>query len=351
MLHRKRRRMARNRRNMLALAGLSALLGCASSHLPDRSEDEADTPAGAVTQEGGHLRNVHGEGDVQVTWSVAPEDLPPSMEGAREVVTSAAHATFQASIGHFLQGQPAVYKGKLAASGDGLTPLPESESFATLVHLRNISRPNARPYVLLHEFYVYDPLREQRARLRQEGVLSNAPPAAWLLRDGLGAAEIALDIAADGTLPAGKVGMCFGCMTSLGDPGDNVDTIVLDASELDPADGASRPVTVDGSWQRIAPEDLGPSELAGASCATAAHCGPNAQDLFDGFEAVAPGRFERESPSPSTTRVRCSAGGSRSIVYRTTWRIQLGDVARSGIGDIEVIEARPCESINIGGGS
>jgi hypothetical protein len=336
---------------LFSLGCLSALLGCASSHLADRPEDEANKPGASVTHESGHLRNVHGQGDVQVTWNVAPEDLPPSMEGAREVVTSAAHAAFQNSIGHFLLGQPAVYRGRLTASGEGLTPLPESESFATLEHLHNVYRSSGSAYQLLHQFHVYDRARGHRARLRQEGVLSAGPPATWLIEDGLGAAEIVLGIAEDGSLPLGQSGMCYMCMTSLGDPGDDVETIVVAASELDPADGASFAVAVDGRWQRIAPEDLGPAELAGATCASATRCGATTQDWFDGFEMVAPGRFERVSPSPSETRVRCSAGGSRRIVFRTTWRIQLGDVARSGIGDIEVIEALPCETINIGGGS
>jgi hypothetical protein len=328
------------------------MLGCAGSHVPDGPHGEPNTPAASDTRESGHLRNVHGDGDVEVTWSVAAQDLPPSLEGAREVVTASAHATFQASVGHFLLGQPAVYRGTLAASGHGLTPLPESESFVTLDHLRNVHRPNGAPYQLLHQLHVYDPARGYRARLRQEGVLSAGSPASRLIRDGLGAAEIVLGIGEDGSLPTGQSGMCYTCMTSLGDPGDSAEAIVLAASELDPVDGASFAVTLDGRWQRIAPEELGPAELAAASCANATRCdAARSREFFDAFELVAPGRFERESPSPSETRVRCSEGGSRRIVFRTTWHIQLGDITRSGIGDIEVIEALPCEPLNIGGGS
>jgi hypothetical protein len=294
---------------------------------------------------------VHGEGEVQVSWSIAPEDLPPSPEGAREVVTSAALNAFHASVGHFLLGQPAVYEGMLAVAGAGLAQLPESQVVGTLEHTRNVYRPDAAPYRLLHQFRVYSPEHEYRAALRQEGVLSAGPPATWLIENGLGAAEVVLGIAEGGSLASGSGGACYQCMTALGDPGDAVDTVVLAASELDPADGASFAVAVDGRLQRIAPEDLGPTEIGAAARAGAAPRDASAKELFAGFAEVEPGRFERESPEPSETRVRCAEGGSRRIEYRTTWRIELGDVARSGVGDIEVLRAWPCDPIAIGGGS
>jgi hypothetical protein len=306
-----------------------ALIGCGASHAAEPTA-------------GGFVSSAD-DGAVEIRWSIPDAQQPPRPEGAAEVLTAAALAAFHVRVGQLLAGTPALYEGTLLADGgETLDSVLQTSVMVTATTMPNLYFHD-RSFGPVHLLKAYAGDTAARATIVQDA--SEAELSAdWLSPDGLGSAWIDVSSPLAGDSRATLWGRCLECMTVL--RGSSTESVVLRGSALDPDDGPPVAVVVQGALARITPEALDPERLARYWLALGDAAG---SALAAEFRETAPRRWERAHAD--RTYLRCKEGGSRLVDYRTTWRLQVGDPALSGIGAIEVLAAAPCENFDYGGGS
>jgi hypothetical protein len=322
--------MSRNRTNTLAAIGTifastTPILGCSSA---------AEESALSASPEPGHFRSQEGDGRVQIIWNIPEEQQPPLLDGARDVLTTAAISGFDARVGRFLRSSPTLYEGALTLGSDRAVDVMVTWHTQGSLWLEGVQFDEG-----VHELSVYSGTPKRWLAIWQDrlwGALSaEARPAG-----GIGSAWLDVEVSAGERLR----GRCVACMTILEE--EPVDAIAVTASSIDPEESGAVSIRVDADLERVVPEAFTPELLYRLWRAMGE--ADRAPDMLELVE-IAPGVWERVHTD--RTYLRCKEGGSRLVDYRTTWRVQPGDTSKSGIGDIEVFGAAECEAFDYGGGS